>query len=369
MLKLLYVTLFTFLMTGVSAQDSVVNRVIFIGDAGEINFKQETIIPLAAALVLKGKTTVMFLGDNIYPSGMGLPGSKEELETASILRSQYEPMRAADAPVYFIPGNHDWDKMGKEGLAKIRAQGNFLAAQQDSLLRLVPENGCPDPVEIPISDHMVIIAYDSEWWLFPHKKIDTDVECACDSEVKVIEKLKELARKNKNKTILVASHHPFYSYGVHAGYYSWKDHIFPLTILNKNFYLPLPLIGSLYPLMRSTVFSNPEDMNHSDYKRLKREVNGVFEGFPNYIYISGHDHGLQFIKKGDQYQIVSGSGAKSSSIKSNNNLFYKNSMQGFVTVDMLLDRSTQITYYTYDNKGIKADYVYRIPYKKETTFK
>lgn len=369
MLKFLCVTLLSFLMTGVFAQDSVVNRVIFIGDAGEINFKQETIIPLAAALVLKGKTTVMFLGDNIYPSGMGLPGSKEELETALILRSQYEPMRAADAPVYFIPGNHDWDKMGKQGLAKIRAQGNFLDAQQDSLLQLVPKNGCPDPVEIPISDHLVIIAYDSEWWLFPHEKIDTNIRCGCDSEVKVIEKLKELVHKNKNKTILVASHHPFYSYGVHAGYYSWKDHIFPLTILNKNFYLPLPVIGSLYPLMRSTVFSNPEDMNHSDYKRLKLQVNAVFEGVPNYVYISGHDHGLQFIKKRDQYQIVSGSGAKSSSIKSNSNLLYKNSMQGFVTVDLLLDRSTQITYYTYDNKGIKADYAYRIPYKREITNK
>src|SRR5690606_3049046 len=155
---------FLFLGISVRAQVDVQNRVIFIGDAGEINFKQETIIPRAAELVIEGKTTVMYLGDNIYSHGIGLPGSKEEEETKEILRSQYLPMRETGAPVYFIPGNHDWDRMGKKGLAKIRAQGDFLKSQQDSLL--VPENGCPDPLEIPISDSLVIVTYDSECWLF-----------------------------------------------------------------------------------------------------------------------------------------------------------------------------------------------------------
>ena len=363
MLKNWFVLFLSCLTIQAFGQDSVVNRVIFIGDAGEMNFKQETIIPHAAALIIKGRSTVMYLGDNIYPKGMGLSGSKEELETAAILRSQYEPMRKAGAPVYFIPGNHDWDRSGKDGLAKIRAQGQFLALQKDSLLRLIPSNGCPDPVEIPMSEHMVMIAYDSEWWLFPYKKNDGSMGCDCNSEAEILERLRKIRDKNKNKTILVTSHHPFYSYGVHAGYYSWKDHIFPLTILNKNYYLPLPVIGSLYPLLRSTAFSNPEDMNHAAYKHLKQSVKEVFNGFPNYLYISGHDHGLQFIKADGQYQIVSGSGSKSSSIKGNNHLLYKNSMQGFVTVDMMLDRSTQITYYTYENKGIKKDFTYNIPFK------
>ena len=43
---------------------------------------------------------------------MGLPGSKEEEKTKNILQSQYSPMRSKGAPVYFIPGNHDWDKDG-----------------------------------------------------------------------------------------------------------------------------------------------------------------------------------------------------------------------------------------------------------------
>ena len=70
------------------AQDSIVHRVILIGDAGEISKDQKHIIPLAAGMVIKGKTTVLYLGDNIYPSGMTLPGSKNEKAAQDILRSQ-----------------------------------------------------------------------------------------------------------------------------------------------------------------------------------------------------------------------------------------------------------------------------------------
>src|SRR4029077_15375984 len=97
------------------AQDSVRYRVIFIGDAGEINKEQQAIINYASRIIIPNKTTAVFLGDNIYPRGMGLPGSKEEAITKNILQSQYLPLRNNGAPVYFVPGNHDWDKMGPQG--------------------------------------------------------------------------------------------------------------------------------------------------------------------------------------------------------------------------------------------------------------
>ena len=152
---------------------------IFIGDAGEINKEQQAIISSAANIIIPNKTTVMYLGDNIYPRGMGLPGSKEEETTKKILQSQYKPMRSKGAPVYFVPGNHDWDKMGPKGLEKIKQQWAYLDEQHDSLLQLVPPNGCPDPVAINISDSLTIIAFDSEWWLYPFNKANPDADCSC----------------------------------------------------------------------------------------------------------------------------------------------------------------------------------------------
>jgi UDP-2,3-diacylglucosamine pyrophosphatase LpxH len=52
-------------------------------------------------------------------------------------------MRSKGAPVYFIPGNHDWDRMGTDGLQKIKLQWQYLNDQNDSLLKMVPANGCP----------------------------------------------------------------------------------------------------------------------------------------------------------------------------------------------------------------------------------
>src|SRR5690606_13119291 len=117
---------------------------------------------------------------------LGLPGSEEEEETKEILRSQYEPMRQKGAPVYFIPGNHDWDRMGKLGLEKIQAQGSFLESQGDSLLQIIPRNGCPDPVAVELDDNLVVTAYDSEWWLFPYDKQDPNADCACTTEEEVL---------------------------------------------------------------------------------------------------------------------------------------------------------------------------------------
>jgi len=342
-----------------TAQDSIIHRVILIGDAGETNDKQGSVIPYAVNHIIPEKTTVMYLGDNIYPRGMGLEGATQE-NTQQILRSQYEPMRTNGAPVYFIPGNHDWDKMGKNGLAKVKEQWRFLDSQKDSLLKLVPANGCPDPVEIPISNSMVIIAYDSEWWLFRHDKANTD--CDCDNEKEVIERLNLLFSKNRGKVILLAGHHPFDSYGVHGGYYSWKDHLFPLRSINKNLYIPLPIIGSLYPLLRSSIFLNPEDIPHPMYQHLIRQVDQVFERFPNVTYVSGHDHGLQLIKNEKRLQVVSGAGAKNSFTKKGEYSLYANYNPGFVTADLLPDKSMRFTFHNYYRNGIKAMYTYTKTY-------
>lgn len=335
------------------AQDSIRSRVILIGDAGEMDEQQKAVIPDAAARIIPGKTTVLYLGDNIYPHGMGLPGSKEEVHTQEVLQSQFKPMRAQGGAVYFIPGNHDWDRMGPAGLAKIKKQWEYLDQQNDSLLQLVPANGCPDPVAIDVSDSLVIIAMDSEWWLYPFNKDNKGAGCNCGSTTDIIHALQELFYKNRYKVILLATHHPFQSYGTHGGYFSLKDHLFPLTVVSHNLYIPLPGIGSIYPFYRKT-FSNPEDLHHPLYKDMIKNVDGVFGSFPNLIHVSGHEHGLQLIdnKENGLFQIVSGGGAKQNyTIKGKHSLF-GTATQGYVVADQLQDNNVRFTFYTYDkDKG------------------
>jgi Calcineurin-like phosphoesterase len=361
--KTLIILLF-FLVFGqlLKAQDSVIHRMILIGDAGEIDKQQMAVLGFAANKVIKNKTTVIYLGDNVYPRGMSLPGSPDQGSTENILRSEYEPMRAKGAPVYFLAGNHDWDRMGPLGLEKIKRQWQYLEEQKDSLLRLVPGNGCPDPYEIRINDKLVVIAFDSEWWVFPHNKVNPGADCSCQTKTDVTNRLAELYYRNRDKIILLASHHPFQSYGIHGGVFSFKDHLFPFTAINKDLYIPLPGVGSLYPLMR-TVFANPEDMGHPEYRDMIKKVDGVFGGYPNLVHIAGHDHGLQFIKNDkEQYQVVSGAGAKDVYVKQGKFSLFADAIQGFVTADLMKDNSMRFTYYIYTQQGVKPAFTYTKPY-------
>ncbi|MBA4167406.1 MAG: metallophosphoesterase, partial [Chitinophagaceae bacterium] len=350
----------------VPAQDSVLRRIILIGDAGKIDAQQQAVLKGAAGCIVPGITTVLFLGDNIYPSGMSLSGSADSAATREILQAQFMPMRSRGAAVYFIPGNHDWDAMGKQGLARIREQWAYLGSQHDSLLKMVPANGCPDPVEINVSENMVIIAFDSEWWLFPYNRSDDASACSCSTGKEVIDKMQELLYKNRYKVVLLASHHPFRSYGNHGGYFSLKDHLFPLTAINKNLYIPLPVIGSLYPLLRST-FLHPEDLRHPLYKSMIRQVDGVFDSLPNLIRAAGHEHGLQLIK--DQHlQVVSGAGAKNAYVKKGVDALFTAKTGGFVTADLLFSSTVRLTYHTATDSGLQSAFVYDKPYmdiKKE----
>lgn len=343
----------------IHAQDSIRARVIFIGDAGEMDLQQKMVIPDAAKKIIHDKTTVIYLGDNIYPHGMGLPGTEDEKKGQEILRSQYEPMRAAGAPVYFIPGNHDWDKMGPDGLVKIKQQSAFLAAQNDSLLKLLPSNGCPDPVAVNIGDSAVVIFMDSEWWLFPFNKENKSAECNCVSERDVTLSLRELFYKNRYKTIFLATHHPFESYGTHGGKYSWKDHLFPFTAVKENLYIPVPVLGSIYPLYRRT-FSHPEDLHHPLYKNMIQKVDEVFKDFPNLIHVSGHEHGLQLIddKENDIFQIVSGGGAKENNTIKGKNSLYGKATQGYVVADVLTNGKVHFSFYEYNEGNITEAFNY-----------
>jgi hypothetical protein len=350
-----------FFLNGLLAQaqnHGVKYRVILVGDAGEMNNLQMQDLKQAAKMVIPGKTTALFLGDNVYPRGMGLPGTSSEEEGRLILRSQFEPMRNAGAAVYFVPGNHDWDRSGINGLAKIKAQDDFLKEQNDPLLKLLPQNGCPDPVAIKLNDKLTIIAYDSEWWLFPYNKQNSDCECQTNDEM--LAKLKDLFDENHDKIILLASHHPFQTYGSHGGYFTWKNHIFPLRALNQNLFIPLPVIGSLYPILRTNLLS-PEDVKHPKYKDLIKSVNNIFGKEPNVTYVAGHEHGLQLIKS-EQLQVVSGSGSKSNPNKMGKYSLFNSEKQGYVVADQLENNDMRFEYYVYSDTGVVKLYSYTKPY-------
>lgn len=350
MLRLTQVVLLFFFILSVQAQ-RIEKRLILIGDAGEINSEQSSLIDKAVSTIKSDSTIIFYLGDNIYPSGMS-PDSLERVKGMASLRSQFEPFRAKDVPVYFLAGNHDWNTSKPEGLQRLKAQEKFLKEQKDKGIQFVPQAGKPGPTPIAVAEGLVVVAWDSEYWLYPHhdKHVDLDKDWQLFKD-----SLKHLLQKNTDNVVLLLSHHPMMTYGEHSLSFGLKQHIFPLTRLHKNLYIALPIIGSLYPLWRGKILKSTEDLPHPKYQNMVSNITEVTKQHPNLLFIAGHDHGLQFIEDADMRQIVSGSGSKSSFIRNHKNLKFKYDNQGFCLLDYYDNGNLVVSYYTYDgDDALKA---------------
>jgi hypothetical protein len=326
MKAILIVILFFSVFKQTTAQDSIAHRLILIGDAGEINTVQKSIIENAILQAIPKKTVALFLGNNIRPNGIGLQGDKAEQSSQNILRSQYQGLRKKGVPVYFIPGNYDWDNSGPNGYKKMVRLNEFINEQNDSLLNLIPEDACPGPHELLLSAKLVVVAMDTEWWLYPFNKHLEEAECECKTKRDILSKLNDIIQRNYDKIIVLATNHPFKSYGVHGGYHPLKNHVFPLTNLNKNLYVPLPVFGSVFPLFRKT-FPPMEDLGNNAYENMNEAISEVIKGHPNVIHVAGHENSLQLIQS-DVLEVVSGAASRVTSVKMGNGSLYAEKASG-----------------------------------------
>jgi hypothetical protein len=118
---------------------------------------------------------------------------------------------------------------------------------------------------------------------------------------------------------------------VHGGYFTWRDHVFPLTRLNSWAYLPLPIVGSLYPAVRGSGVS-PQDIDDEANLAMMNELRQALVQKPPLVWAAGHEHNLQVMKGGREaaYALVSGSGSKSDSVTDADDTVYAQEALGFM---------------------------------------
>ena len=218
-------------------------------------------------------------------------------------------LKGTKAKVVFIPGNHDWDDMAKKGLAVVKRQGTYINSKGGNI-KFIPVDGCPGPVEYPINDDIVMIAFDSQWFIRPEgEKPGIESDCSTKTPEQFYSELNDMLNRNSKKLIILACHHTLKSYGIHGGYFPIKTHIFPLTDIKPNLWIPLPVIGSIYPIARG-VFGISEDLHYPAYANMIANIEKIAKQHSNIIFVAGHEHTLQLIKDSSFYYVVSGAGSK-----------------------------------------------------------
>lgn len=327
------------------SKDSIEVAIFLIGDAGSQAYDGE---PVLRELALQSDSLrpvrqfVVFLGDNVYPRGVPPLEHPNRKDAERRLAAQVLAIRKGSAQGLLIPGNHDWDRQGRDGWNSIRRQDTLVRQFGAPDVRLAPSDGCPGPDVVDLGTHVRLIALDTEWWLHNDVKPFGDTSpCPTKTYQDVEDSLAGALRDKGRRHAIVLTHHPMQSGGTHGGHFTLNDHLFPLRNWKPWMWLPLPIIGSLYPLARQSGISN-QDVSGQKYGLLRAAFERAFYQHPPLVIASGHDHDLQVIRGGRSgitwaaYQLVSGAGilGHASVVRDVEGSLFEREAAGFMRLDV-----------------------------------
>lgn len=340
-----------------AAPDDVDVCLYLIGDAGAP--AQGRPEPVLAALRRElerdpERSFAVFLGDNVYPRGLVAPGHPERAESERRLREQVVAARESSAGFLFVPGNHDWDRHGEDGWNAVKRQAAYVLEHGGPKAHFEPRGGCPGPVPLPVGERLLLVALDTHWWLHPGAKPKEPADgCAAVTPDEVVAALREVVASAGGRQVVVVAHHPLLSGGGHGGHFDWKDHVFPLREIKRWLWLPLPVIGSAYPLARQGG-AYAQDLTSGPYRRMIEALRPALAATRPLAWAAGHEHNLQVLAGNDvRHVLVSGAGIFGHTKEPQRipEMRFLSGEPGFLRLEILRDGTARLTVLTVDSKG------------------
>jgi hypothetical protein len=348
----------------------IVNSVFLIGDAGEPELpapdaaKADAIIdPVLSALsdqvaqrvaeIGSRNTAVLVLGDNVYPAGMP-PGGVEGHERAvRILEAQIATV--GEAHGYFLLGNHDWDQSKDHGWRNAKAQFDYLSTRAPNI-SIHPPDICPGPDHVDFSEHLRIVFFD--FWSAVYQMDHPGGPLAhCTPRAgghELISKIKSSFHDAGGRRVIFATHPPLITAGPHGGYFRWEEHLFPLRVFHRNLWIPLPIIGSIFPLARELGVTEVDLTNPRLRGHTMDIMDSMEPGVPALV-AGGHEHSLQ-IHVGPMgiFHAVSGAGStkKIDYVRDMNSELMAVAAPGFMRVDVHEDKQLRLTVTAVDDDDV-----------------
>ncbi|NAS31346.1 phosphoesterase [Flavobacteriaceae bacterium R38] len=316
-----------------SKNKEISHEFYLIGDAGYGKAGPSTALNVLQDRLSKASknSTTLFLGDNIYPSGLPEVGSEGRELAEKGLNQQIAIVKDYQGSPIFIPGNHDWYSNGLKGLKR---QEKYIeeALGKNTFL---PENGCPIE-KVKINDEVVLLILDSEWFITDWDKHPT-INDDCDNiktREQFFEEVESQINKSQGKTLIIAMHHPLATNGSHGGNYSFGSNL-----------KPLPVLGNLKNFIRRTGGVSPQDIQSMNYRTLSKRLLTLAQQSDNLIFVSGHEHSLQYIVNNNVPVIISGSGSKTTAASLGSDGLFAYGGKGFAKLVVYKDGSSWIRYY------------------------
>ncbi|MEN3323091.1 metallophosphoesterase [Mariniflexile soesokkakense] len=314
-------------------QKNIAHSFYLIGDAGNSPLGTSSKALKAFKNELSKATkqsTAIFLGDNVYPKGV--PNKEDENRgfAEHQLNIQTEAVANFKGKTIFIPGNHDW----YSGIKGLKRQEDFV---EDKLGKnsFLPENGCPIE-KVDISDEVVLIIVDSEWYLTNWDKHPTiNDDCNIKTRDRFFGEFESELKKARGKTTIIAVHHPMFTNGSHGGKYSFSSHL-----------KPFPILGTLKNIIRKSGGVTTVDIQNKLYNEFRKRIITLSQENDKVVIVSGHDHNLQYIVQDNLSQIISGSGSKISTTRNVGDGQFSYGTPGYAILDVFTDGSSYVRFYS-----------------------
>lgn len=354
-------------LTDKNFSDKKVEHTVFlIGNTGsQIEYNPHYEL-FAKEVLAKGKTSsLIFLGNQIYPNGFDDTEDENEQQSAYKLEKQLSYFKKYDGNIHIIPGRRDWDKGRDDGEDFIDNQSDFIADYFDNDSVFVPFDNCPGPVEIPLDNDIILIVIDSQWWLQATTRFGHDNDCDYRREEQFLIQIIYSLRRHKDKKIIFASHYPLFSAGRHGGHFPFKQKIFPLTAVKKRLFVPLP--GFLYTGYRRFLGAG-RDLSHPEYKDYRSFMFEILKEAENVVFVSGHEENLQYKHNADDHFIISGAAGTTGYVTECKDADFASSKQGFAKLIYLKNGEVWLEFQSPDKKFSELKTIYRkFLYKIQTT--
>ena len=223
-----------------------------------------------------------------------------------------------------------------------------------------PDNCCGKTSKLKITDDARLLFADSQWWL---QGDELREKCSSDAKFGFVQELEEELKKDEKDRIVLFMHHPLRSNGLPGGNFSWKHHLFPLTLWRPNAWVPLPGVGSIVVLFRK-MGGRQQDLTSYELINLQQEVDKISANSPrneSLIMVGAHDRSLQLFSdsKGRNHHVVSGSAGGADFARGSRNARFVQARQGFAKLYFFKNREVWVEFYRQNKKGDQLEVAFR----------
>jgi len=306
----------------------IFHRVYLTANTADIS-SHSSFIPAVQILLSETEEPFSFIinGDLIE----GKFSKKKSEKITQNLQKLFEQLTQFEkGQIIVIPGDRDWADSEKDGWEDVKKLEKLIKSFNYDNVTWALKKGCPGPKIIELTQGIYLAAINTQWWNHPHEKPGpADADCMISTTDDFKEELEDFIDDETSRNLIIAGHFPVISLGEYGGHFSLRSHLFPFTELIDWFYLPLPIVGSYYPSYRKNVGTN-KDISNENFNNFRKLMGNIISHHHSLVYVSGHEHNLQILKKVSNYFINSGSPDKPGYTVSDSDALYSESVSGLI---------------------------------------